>query len=296
MIKIGASALLCGCFLISCGGGSNDGSAQSNPGATSTVPVIVSVDKAVTGAWEGTIFPKFVSTSPFPMGPAAMTVVTQNGNFWMLHGDTVENSLEVMRPEPSRQGFVSIEGVVYGTISAVDKVLKGVALGGFSNNLIASQISLEGAFSPIEMTATLSGDNFEQKTLKLQPVPNSYYTFSDSPRITDLLGSWSGKEIVGNASATSNLTLSKTSLQRTDIAIYAGECAVAGELTPRASSSVLENLFDAKLKTGPFCSTRSNKEFTGIVFLHRLANRRSQIVLLANTQDRLFALVFWAIK
>jgi len=59
-----------------------------------------------------------------------------------------------------------------------------------------------------------------------------------------------------------------------------------GTVIPRNPSIASENVFDTKLTAGASCAARSGLSFTGIALHQSVASGKTELVLLALTQDK----------
>lgn len=282
-------------ILASCGG--SDDSATSKPtsvgGGTPTpsqAPAFTSgFDKVLENVWQGT-------------GPADLivsVVIANAGDFWLMYG-LPQVSSSGSSGATSWAGFASASGFLQGSLDGINGVVKSTNLKEFTSTGLSYGLNiglrLDGTYTAaLNFDATLTSDNASSE-FKTKPAPKTSYLYAVTPKLSEIIATWTGNELVGTAVATSVISPQTVLAQKANITLRAGGCEAKGEIVPRISSLVSENLFDVSLTSGDGCDLRSNKKFSGIATSQKISSGKSQMVIMAVSEDRESGFAFWASK
>jgi len=258
-------------------------------GSASTPEVTSSFDKGLENVWHGT-------------GPSNLIVnvlVANAGDFWLMYG-LPEVSAAGSKSETTWQGFVSALGFFQGTLETNSGVVKSTNLKEFTSTGLSYGLNiglkLDGTYvAGSSFDATLTSDN-ALSGIKTKPAPPTSYIYAVTPKLSDTVADWQGKELITAAPATIAISPQNTFGQKANIKLTVGKCSAVGEIVPRVTSLISENLFDVSLTTSANCDGRSNKKFFGIATSQKVASGKSQLLVMAVSESRDSGLAFWATK
>lgn len=257
MIRLIAFCLFAS-FIASCGGGED--SPTSNPtssgGGVVSTPQTYLFDKTLEGVWQG-------SGPPNTVVFAIIDNVNNDGKFWLAYGAPKELPTGT-KAITTWNGFKTLDGFVHGTLKTSNGVVTSSDLKDFTRTGKNYPLSLAGTYvAGSSFKATLSSTG-ASNGIDTKPAPSTSYIYGSIPKLSDLNGAWTGKELVGNNDATVTVTTSSpgsSAVINVEVGTVLGKkCVFDGNVLPRISSIASENLFDVTLTIkDASCST----EITG---------------------------------
>jgi len=289
------SMLLCaGLFglLASCGGGESGSASTGSTSANASLP-----QTSIEGVWQGLS----------PSGAVVMAAILDGGALWMAYGLPVATSTSTGTDTTATgSGTTTGTGSTTGTATtswkgfgALDGFIQGVITLGSTGSVTGSELRDFASFGNLSelklagklvSSANISGTFTSPSaavTVSLAPAPSTSYVYGTAARLSKVTGTWSGTDLSG-ASASAVID------SAAGIRITQGSCIYTGTVIPKNPSIASENIFDAKLTAGASCGKRASLTFTGIALHQTVASGKTEIVLLALTEDKAQPFAFLA--
>ena len=261
-LKTSLALVVSAIFLTACGGGSDSAS-------TVTAAPVVAPTKA-----EGYYVGSF-STAANPNG-VFETVVLENDDLWVIYGGRTST------------GTTSVFGMVQGKGVSNNGSFSGTDLRDFySNGQVVSGSISASYVAGTSLKGNVSSGNQTVAFTAAAPT-NSNYNYNTTPKLADIVGSWTGFNLQGSIdTVTINADGTLSSVD--------SGCVTTGTVTPRASG---KNIFDLSVKAAqsPACGTSAGLTATGHVVTNLLSGGRRQLTALYVTPARDFGSAFIAVR
>lgn len=243
-------------LIAACGGG-EDGptsNATSSGGGVVSTSQTYLFDKALEGVWQGTA----------PPNTAVFAMINNDGKFWLAYGapKTLQTGAKGVT---TWNGFLTLDGFVHGTLNTSNGVVKSSDLKEFTRTGKNYELSLAGTYAAgSSFKATLSSTD-ASKVIDTKPAPLTSYIYGSTPRLSDLVGDWTGQDLVGNNVAKITVT-TRPPGSSAELKVLVGtdeKCQLYGNILPRISSIASQNLFDVKLSYDYAKSHNCSTQITG---------------------------------